>query len=201
MPAPMIDIVGFVAGGLVFLTFCMKSMAALRLIAILSNVAFIAYGFWAELVPILTLHGLLLPMNLFRGWQQVVATRKLRSASVGRPSVLALVPYMTPQITTDGQLLFRKGDPADRLYVISKGTIRFDELGKIIGPGTIFGEIGLFSQDQRRTGTARCIGDGQVCWIDRATITRLHRDHPEFGLMLTRLIATRFAERTNRPVV
>lgn len=201
MPATMIDLVGFAAGGLVFLTFCMTSMAALRIVAILSNLAFIAYGFGAGLDPILILHGLLLPMNLIRSWQYWRGMRRLRAAAVGPPDVRVLLPHMTGQATTDGQLLFRKGDHADRLYLVIAGAVQIEELGKELGPGTLFGEIGLFSEDQRRTGTARCIGAGQVCWIDRATITRLHREHPEFGLTLTRLIATRFAEGAARVVV
>ena len=56
---------GYVASGLVFLTFCMKTMIALRVIAIGSNVAFITYGVVADLTPIYLLHTVLLPLNLF----------------------------------------------------------------------------------------------------------------------------------------
>lgn len=58
------DILGFVAAGLVFATFCMRSMHMLRCVAVMSNIAFVAYGFTADLLPILLLHALLLPINL-----------------------------------------------------------------------------------------------------------------------------------------
>ena len=58
--------VGFAAAGLVLATFCMRSMSALRWVAIASNVAFIAYGYLGGLVPILLLHALLLPVNVYR---------------------------------------------------------------------------------------------------------------------------------------
>ena len=61
-----IDGVGFAAAGLVLATFCMRSMSALRLVAVASNVAFMAYGYFGGLAPVLLLHTLLLPVNICR---------------------------------------------------------------------------------------------------------------------------------------
>ncbi|HVY58918.1 MAG TPA: hypothetical protein VHA77_13785 [Xanthobacteraceae bacterium] len=60
------DAVGFAAAGLVLATFCMRSMSTLRWVAIASNVAFIAYGYLGGLAPVLLLHLLLLPVNVYR---------------------------------------------------------------------------------------------------------------------------------------
>lgn len=62
----VIDGIGFGAAGLVLATFCMGSMNTLRWVAIASNVAFIAYGYLANLAPVLLLHALLLPVNIYR---------------------------------------------------------------------------------------------------------------------------------------
>src|SRR5215467_15599385 len=62
----IIDGVGFAAAGLVLATFCMRSMTALRWVAIASNVAFIAYSYFRGLAPVLLLHTLLLPVNVCR---------------------------------------------------------------------------------------------------------------------------------------
>jgi hypothetical protein len=62
----VIDGIGFAAAGLVLATFCMRSMSALRWMAIASNLAFIAYGYLGHLVPVLLLHVLLLPVNVYR---------------------------------------------------------------------------------------------------------------------------------------
>lgn len=62
----VIDGVGFGAAGLVLATFCMRSMNVLRWVAIMSNVAFIAYGYLGHLAPVLLLHALLLPVNIYR---------------------------------------------------------------------------------------------------------------------------------------
>jgi len=63
---PVIDAIGFAAAGLVLATFCMRSMRALRWMAIASNLAFIAYGYLGHLAPVLLLHMLLLPVNVYR---------------------------------------------------------------------------------------------------------------------------------------
>ena len=71
----VIDGIGFGAAGLVLATFCMRSMSALRWLAIASNVAFIAYAYLRGLAPVLVLHTLLLPVNICR-------LAQLRSADV-----------------------------------------------------------------------------------------------------------------------
>ena len=58
--------IGYLASLLVLATFCMRGMVALRLVAIASNVAFIAYGALADIGPVLLLHVLLLPTNAWR---------------------------------------------------------------------------------------------------------------------------------------
>ncbi len=61
-----VALVGYVAAGLVFATFCTTRMVPLRALAIASNVAFIGYGYLGELWPILILHAAMLPMNMLR---------------------------------------------------------------------------------------------------------------------------------------
>ena len=62
----IIDGLGYLACTLVLATFCAKSMAALRAIAIASNVCFIIYALSAGLWPVLTLHLVMLPLNVRR---------------------------------------------------------------------------------------------------------------------------------------
>jgi len=56
----MTDAVGYIASTLVLLTFMTKDMRLLRTTAILSNVAFIAYGSLGGMTPVLLLHLMLL---------------------------------------------------------------------------------------------------------------------------------------------
>ena len=56
--------VGFFAAALVLVAFVMRDMVPLRVAALCSNLAFIAYGFALNLPPVLLLHTLLLPVNV-----------------------------------------------------------------------------------------------------------------------------------------
>jgi hypothetical protein len=60
------DIVGYVASALVLAAFSVRSMRTLRMTAIAGNLAFIAYAAIGNMLPILILHGILLPMNIVR---------------------------------------------------------------------------------------------------------------------------------------
>jgi hypothetical protein len=60
------NVAGYVASGLVIATFCMKDIVPLRLAAIVSNIAFFAYGIGLGLVPVWLLHAVLLPINIMR---------------------------------------------------------------------------------------------------------------------------------------
>ena len=57
---------GYLASALVLATFSTKSMRLLRSTAIVSNAAFLTYALAADLAPIVVLHGILLPLNIFR---------------------------------------------------------------------------------------------------------------------------------------
>ncbi|MEQ1613360.1 MAG: hypothetical protein ABL904_11450 [Hyphomicrobiaceae bacterium] len=60
------DVLGFAAAALVLTAFCMRRMVPLRITALCSNLAFIAYALPLHLTPIWTLHAVLLPINLWR---------------------------------------------------------------------------------------------------------------------------------------
>jgi CRP/FNR family cyclic AMP-dependent transcriptional regulator len=60
------DAIGYLAAALVLAAFWMRSMGSLRYVAIASNLAFIAYGYIGDLMPVLLLHILLLPVNVLR---------------------------------------------------------------------------------------------------------------------------------------
>ena len=67
--------IGFLASALVLATLSMKDTINLRIVAICSNVAFIAYALVLNLMPILVLHVILLPLN---GWRLAQALRAER---------------------------------------------------------------------------------------------------------------------------
>jgi hypothetical protein len=62
----MADWLGYAALLAVLATFLMRTMRLLRLVAILSNVLFVGYGYIDHIQPVFLLHLTLLPINLWR---------------------------------------------------------------------------------------------------------------------------------------
>ncbi len=189
-----VDGVGYLASLLVFCTFYMKTMIPLRSVAIASNVVFMTYGFAGRVYPVLVLHAVLLPLNCLRLRQMQVLIRKVREASRGDLSMEWLIPLMTHHRFESGHVLFRKGDPATSMYMVLEGSVRLVELGVPLGPGTLFGEIGLFAPDNRRTGTAVCESDVEIGAITDQKVLQLYHQNPTFGFYLFRLVLERLLE-------
>lgn len=185
----------WVAAVLVFLSFFMKTMIPLRIVAIASNVAFISYallgleyGVFGRVYPILVLHSCLLPLNVIRLRQLrrlVASVQKATDEDVVR----SLVPYMKTELHPRETVLFRQGDAADRLYVIQEGAVRFVEINKRAVVGEVFGEVGVFAPLGTRTLTAVCEQDCRLAAISREKVLELYYQDPKFGFFLIRLVA------------
>ena len=196
------ELIGYLACGLVFLTFCMKGMLQLRVIAVASNIAFLIYGAVAELIPIFVLHATLLPLNLYRTVQKVNEIRSIRTAMEGRAEIDALIPFMTRKRLPKDTVLFRKGDVADAIYFLANGKLLIPELQKTISPGTLVGEMGIFRPDKDRTASVVCKTECELYEISQDNVEKLCLENPQFGLFLTKLIASRLiAETPSQPDV
>jgi CRP/FNR family cyclic AMP-dependent transcriptional regulator len=190
-----VQLVGYAASLLVFSTFYMKTMIPLRCVAVVSNVAFLTYGFFAELYPVFFLHVVLLPLNILRLCQMRQLIERVRRASQGGYSIEWMIPFMTQEEFKKADLLFRKGDEANKFYYIENGSVRLPELGIALGPGEILGEIGIFSPFKERTTSAVCETDVTALALSDHKVLELYYQNPEFGLYLGRMIIRRLLER------
>ena len=57
----------------------------------------------------------------------------------------ALVPFAKRMKFSGGDILIRKGDPSDALYLLLAGTLWVEEAEVELGPGSIVGEMGVLS--------------------------------------------------------
>ena len=191
----LIVIAGWLSAVLVFSSFFMRTMIPLRTVAICGNVSFIAYallglkyGVFGRVYPILVLHAALLPLNVVRLRQQKELIRAVHEASEDE-TIRALIPYMQTETRAAGAVLFRKGDPADHLYIVQRGRVRLPEIGRVMSDGEVFGEVGLFAPQHRRTTGATCDGDCRLHTITRDKVLELYYQNPQFGFVLIRLVA------------
>jgi len=186
-----VELIGYLAALLVFSTFYMKTMIPLRSVAIASNLAFITYGYLAGLYPVFILHMVLLPLNILRLYQMRRLLARVRQASRGRYSIESILPLMTKLEFKQGEVLFRQGDLADKLYYLVSGSIRFPELGVSADPGEIIGEIGVFSPQKERTASAMVENDATLLTLSGQQTLELYYQNPELGLHLVQVIIQR----------
>ncbi len=188
-----------VAAALIVAGSFVKTMIPLRWLAVGSNVGFMVYGALFPSLPMMVLHAVLLPINIYRAAEMVRLTRRVNASSAQRDtSGLWLRPYMKPRKMAAGDLLFRKGDTADHLYMLASGRILLVEIGVELVPGRSFGEIAFFSPEGRRTMTARCVTDCELLTIDGGTVRQLFYQHPEFGFEMIGLVAGRLIADVQR---
>ena len=191
----LIVIAAWFAALLVFSSFFMKTMIPLRLVAITSNVAFVAYallglkyGIFGRVYPILVLHSALLPLNVLRLRQIRRLINAVNKASESE-TFEYLVPYMRSERHSQGETLFSKGDVADTLYLIEKGTIFLPEAGKRLSRGAVFGEVGLFAPQSIRSLSAVCEEDCRLHAITKDKVLELYYQDPRFGFFLIRMVS------------
>ena len=197
------DLVAYVAGGLaasfVIGAAFVRTMIPLRWLAVAGNLGFVIFGALHPQYLTLFVAAVLLPINVHRARQMMRLTRRVKAAeSASDLSGLWLRPYMKARRLKAGTVLFRKGDLADQLYCLVDGQIELVEIGVMLEPGKIFGEIAFFAPDRRRTLTARCVSACTVLMVDEVTLKQLYYQNPSFGFHLIGLVAGRLSEDVRR---
>lgn len=199
-PAQLFGLVAATLGGvLVIISAFVRTMIPLRWLAVGSNIGFIVYGLAHPSPIMVVLHGVLLPVNLWRVGQMVRLTRRVSAvAADARQLELWLRPYMRSRRKRAGARLFERGDLADRLYFVVSGEVELPEVGRTMHSGEMFGEIAFFAPDHRRSSGARCVTDCTLMSIDETTFQQLVYQNPDFGLAVVQLIAGRLSQDVRR---
>nr|WP_255697108.1 cyclic nucleotide-binding domain-containing protein [Sinirhodobacter sp. WL0062] len=196
------DALGYLAAALVFLTFVMKRMASLRIIAIASNVAFILYAVSVGLTPILILHGLLLPLNIARLYQfmkVVRAASAIDGQNSGEETFGWLIRVAKRRKLPAGTTIFRKGDKGRSVFIVIDGEVFLPEIGVTLSRGALLGEISMFSSDGLRTVSAEAKGAVELGELTERRMRELYLDSPSFAYSLIRLITARLQANAQVP--
>jgi CRP/FNR family cyclic AMP-dependent transcriptional regulator len=115
----------------------------------------------------------------------------------------ALFASMVPVELSRGDVLFREGEPGDRLYVIAQGKIKLgrrssdgrENLLSILGPGEMFGELSLFDPGPR-TATASSVSEALIYELRHQALVQWIAQHPSVATTLLGALARRL-RRTN----
>lgn len=187
-----VDLIGYIAGAVTLISMHRKTMIPLRTGAMLGNAMFLTFGLVAGIWPTAVLHAVLLPLNALRLWQMLRLVRTIRAEHEGESfGMEALLPYMKAETRREGEVLFRKGDDADAMYMIGAGTVRLVEIDFALSDGALIGEIAFFTPERARTVTAVCATDCTLYSLSNSAMLQLYYQNPKFGLYLMRIIVER----------
>ena len=179
-------------------TLMVRTIVPLRIIGIISNVFFIAYGALAGSMATFFLYLLSLPINAIRLRQMLTLVKKARVSAQGDLSMDWLRPFMSPRKYRKGDVLFHKNDPANEMFMTITGKFLVTEIGVELPPGRILGELGFVDPKNRRTQTGECSEDGDVLTITYEKLMELYFQNPEFGYYFLRLTTERLMQNISR---
>ena len=170
MQFDIITFIGLLGGALYLASHFMRGMVPLRVLSLCSNVALIVYSVFhlhfdlAQLavLPEFLLNVILLPMNAKRLVEILRLTKQIENVTERSPMSEWLLPHMHLHKHHAGHVLFREGDPGDKLYVLLEGKVRIsrqvpgmgEEALAVLRAGTHFGEMALID-DFPRSADAR----------------------------------------------
>jgi CRP/FNR family cyclic AMP-dependent transcriptional regulator len=203
-PVELLGIILGLSGPLLILaSFAVKRMIPLRTLALLGNVVLlfyglIVYGLIPTQLPSLVLSCILIPINAYRLWEIKKLSADIAQVTQDSPFTQWLLPHMRNRSFKAGEVLFHKGDTADRLIYLSQGQLRMVEIGETLGAGALIGEIGLFSPEKKRTQTVVCETDAELYEMTDEMIFQLYYQNPKLGFYFMRLVVARLLKDIQR---
>ncbi|MBI2755473.1 MAG: cyclic nucleotide-binding domain-containing protein [Chloroflexi bacterium] len=124
-------------------------------------------------------------------------------AHLDRVALARLAACAEARAVGPGESVCREGDPADGLYVVSRGTfgvylsgpsgIGETQVG-VLGPGDSFGEMALLD-DEPRSATVRAEASGEVLRLERSRFLDLLRKEPGVGYAIAVALSRLLRER------
>ena len=162
-------------------TLLTRTMVPLRVSNMISNVFFMAFGALASDIRTFLVALLLVPINAIRLHQMLNLVKKARNAVRGETSMEWLKPFMTQRKYRQGDVLCKKGDPANEMFLTVSGTFLVTEFSIELPPGSPVGELGFLTPNNQRTATVECTEAAQVLTITYERLLELYFQNPQFG--------------------
>jgi CRP-like cAMP-binding protein len=185
----------FATGAIFYvISMSMRTAIPLRITSLVSTTFLLGASILAHSIAAIVLYALLLPVHSLRLYQMLQLIKKVRAAAASDLSMDWLRPYMKRRNYRKGDMLFRKGDPADELFLASTGKYRVVELDTELRPGQIFGELGLLTPGYHRTQSIECLEDGHVLTLPYDEVRALYFENPRFGFYFLQLASGRLLE-------
>jgi Cyclic nucleotide-binding domain len=192
------NVCALVGAAFLVATLLTRTMIPLRVSNMISNVFFMAFGALASDIRTFLVSLLLLPINAIRLRQMLNLVKKARNAVQGETSMEWLKPFMTQRKYRQGDVLCKKGDAANEMFLTVSGKFLVTEIGVELPPGSPMGELGFLTPDNRRTATIECTEAAQVLTITYDRLLELYFQNPQFGYYFLVLTSQRLLQNIAR---
>jgi hypothetical protein len=179
-------------------TLLTRTMVPLRVSGMIANVFFMAFGALASDIKTFLVALLLLPINAIRLRQMLNLVNKARNALRGETSMEWLKPFMTQRKYHPGDVLCKKGDAANEMFLTVSGKFLVTEFGIELSPGSPVGELGFLTPNNQRTATVECTEAAQVLTITYERLLELYFQNPQFGYYFLVLTSKRLLQNIAR---
>lgn len=102
------------------------------------------------------------------------------------------------RLYNNGDVIARQGELGDCMYVVQRGRVQIvlerpdgsETPVGVIEEGDLFGEMAILEK-QRRSATARAMGEARVLTVDRRTFLRRVKEDPTLALNILRSLSHR----------
>jgi len=179
-------------------TLLTQTMVPLRVANMIGCAFFAGYGALAGNVTTFLLYLLMVPINAYRLRQMLNLVRMARGATQGDTSMEWLKPFMSERKYRKGDVLFKKDDAAQEMFLTVTGKFLVKEIKVELPPGRLMGELGFLSPDNKRTATVDCLEDGHVLTITYEKLLEIYFQNPQFGYYFLVLTSQRLLENHAR---
>ena len=115
---------------------------------------------------------------------------------LGRAALRIIAIGADSRYVHSGEVLFRRGEPADGGFVVQEGSFSLDDNSgdsaepMRVGPGTLLGELALITETKRQV-TATALEPSTVLRIPRALFIKMLDGYPEAAKRLREVLAKR----------
>jgi hypothetical protein len=179
-------------------TLLTQTMVPLRVANMIGCAFFAAFGALTGTITTFLLYLLMVPINAWRLRQMLQLVKMARGATQGDTSMEWLKPFMTERKYRKGDVLFKKDDDADEMFLTVTGKFLVKEINVELPPGRLMGELGFLSPDNKRTATVTCLEDGHVLSITYEKLLEIYFQNPQFGYYFLVLTSQRLLENIAR---
>jgi Cyclic nucleotide-binding domain len=179
-------------------TLLTQTMVPLRVANMIGCAFFAGFGALAGNIATFLLYLLMVPINAWRLRQMLQLVKKARNATQGDTSMEWLKPFMTERKYRKGDVLFKRDDVANEMFLTVTGKFLVKEINVELPPGRLMGELGFLSPDNKRTATVACLEDGHVLTITYEKLLEIYFQNPQFGYYFLVLTSQRLLENIAR---